>query len=98
MILLEYQNIKVFLQKITLQIDLKKILRLKELNLLSWHVVNDLNGEEIIRIFYETKLQKTNHKELGNEKAIKRKGDKLYVKSNGCKNSFNSWIDKKNIV
>ena len=29
---------------------------------------------------------------------LKRKGDKLYVKWKGYNNSFNSWIDKKDIV
>ena len=29
---------------------------------------------------------------------IKRKGDKLYVKWNGYDNSFNSWIDKNDLV
>ena len=29
---------------------------------------------------------------------MKRKGDKLYVKWKGQDNSFNSWIDKKDIV
>ena len=28
----------------------------------------------------------------------KKKGDKLYVKWKGYNNSFNSWIDKKDIV
>ena len=32
------------------------------------------------------------------EKVIKRKGDKLYVKWKGYNSSFNSWIDKKDIV
>ena len=32
------------------------------------------------------------------EKVIKRKGDKFYVKWKGCDNSFNSWIDKKDLV
>ena len=32
------------------------------------------------------------------EKVIKKKGDKLYVKWKGYDNSFNSWIDKKDIV
>ena len=31
------------------------------------------------------------------EKIIKRKGDKLYVKWKGCDNSFNSWINKKDL-
>ena len=44
------------------------------------------------------KLQKANQKESGIEKVIKRKGDNLYVKWKGYDNSFNSWIDKKDIV
>ena len=48
--------------------------------------------------FYEKELQKTNQKESRNEKAIKRKGNKLYVKWKGYDNSFNSWIDKKNLI
>ena len=32
------------------------------------------------------------------EKVIKRKGDKLYVKLKGYDSSFNSWIDKKEIL
>ena len=50
-------------------------------NTVPWtYVINDLNGEEIIRIFYEKELQKTNHQEFKIEKVIKRKGNKLYVK------------------
>ena len=29
---------------------------------------------------------------------IKRKENKLYVKWNGYDNSFNSWIDKKDLI
>ena len=29
---------------------------------------------------------------------MKRKGNKLYVKWKGYNNSFNSWIDKKDIL
>ena len=60
--------------------------------------MNDLNGEEVIETFYEKELQKTNQKEFKIKKAIKRKGDKLYVKWKGYDNSFNSWIDKKDLV
>ena len=50
-------------------------------NTIPWiYVINDLNGEEIIRTFYEKELQKTDQKEFRMEKVIKRKGDKLYVK------------------
>ena len=59
------------------------------------YVINDLHGEEIVGRFYENELQKTNKEEFRNEKIIKRKGDKLYVKQKGYKNLFNSWIDKK---
>ena len=68
-------------------------------NTVQWtYGINDLNGEEIIGSFYEKELQKTNQKEFRVEKVIKRKGDKLYVKWKSYDNSFNSWIDKKNLV
>ena len=62
------------------------------------YVTKDLNGEEIIGTFYENELQKTDQKEFRIEKVLKKKGDKLYVKWKGYDNSFNSWIDKKDIV
>ena len=50
-------------------------------NTVPWtYVINDLNGEKIIEIFYEKELQKTNQKEFRIEKVIRRKGDELYVK------------------
>ena len=68
-------------------------------NTIPWtYVVNNLNDEEIIGTFYEKKLQKTNQEEFRIEKVIRRKGDKLYVKWKGYDNSFNSWIDKGNLV
>ena len=68
-------------------------------NTVPWtYVINDLNGEEIIGTFYEKELQKTNQEEFRIEKVIRRKGDKLYVKWKAYDNSFNSWIDKGNLV
>ena len=68
-------------------------------NTVPWtYAISDLNGEEIVGSFYEKELQKTNQKEFGIEKVIKRKGNKLYVKWKGYNNSFNSWIDKKNLI
>ena len=68
-------------------------------NTIPWtYVINDLNGEEIIGTFYEKELQKTNQEEFRIEKVIRRKEDKLYVKWKGYDNSFNSWIDKGNLV
>ena len=62
------------------------------------YAINDLNGKEIVGTFYENESQKTNQKEFRIEKVIKRKDDKLYVKSKGYSNLFKSWIDKKDIV
>ena len=68
-------------------------------NTVPWtYVINNLNGEEIIGTFYEKELQKTNQKEFRIEKVIKKKGNKLYFKWKGYNNSFNSWIDKKELV
>ena len=53
-------------------------------NTVSWtYVLNDLNGENIIGMFYEKELQATNQQEFRVEKVIKRKDDKLYVKWKG---------------
>ena len=38
--------------------------------------------------------KKKNQKEFRDDKVIKKKGDKLYVRWKGYDNSFNSWIDK----
>ena len=68
-------------------------------NTIPWtYVINDLNSEEVIGTFYEKELQKRNQEEFRIEKVIRRKGDKLYVKWKGYDNSFNSWIDKANLV
>ena len=68
-------------------------------NTVPWiYIINDLNSEEITGSFYEKELQNTNQKEFTIEKVIKRKSDKLYVKWKGYDNSFNSWIDKKDLV
>ena len=68
-------------------------------NTVPWtYVINDLNGKEIIGTFYENELQSTKQNEFRIEKVIKRKKDKLYVKWKGYDSSFNSWIDKKDIV
>ena len=78
---------------------LEEIFIIKKIkNAVPWtYVINDLNGEEIIGTFYEIELQNTDQIEFRIEKALKRKGDKLYVKWKGYDNSFNSWIDKKTL-
>ena len=52
----------------------------------------------LIISFNEKKLQEINQKEFRVEKIIKKKGDKLYVKWKVHDSSFNSCIDKKDIV
>ena len=60
-------------------------------NTVPWtYVISDLNGEKIDWTFYE--------KEFKIQRVIKRKGDKLYVKCRAYNNSFNSWINKKDLV
>ena len=93
----KYKNI--FAKGYTLNWSEEVFIIKKVKNTVPWtYVINDLNGEEIIGTFYEKELQKTNQKEFRIEKVIKRKGDKLYVKWKGYDNSFNSWIDKKDLV
>ena len=54
--------------------------------------------KKLLERFMKKKLLKTNKKEFRIEKVIKRKGNKLYVKSKGYDSSLNSWIDKKDLV
>ena len=62
----------------------------------SWtYVISDIDGEKIVRTFYEKELEKNNQKEFIVEKVIKRKDDKLYVKWKGYDSSFNNWINKR---
>ena len=68
-------------------------------NTVPWiQAIIDLNGEPIAGSFYEKQLQKANQEKFTIEKVLKRKGDKLYVKWKGYDNSFNSWINKKDLV
>ena len=56
-ILLEYHNIKTFLQKAMFQIGLKNFLWLKKLKTLcGGHVISDLKGKETVETFYEKEL------------------------------------------
>ena len=52
----------------------------------------------IVKKFYEKELQKSNQQKFRIEKVIKRKGDKLYVRRKGYDSSFNSCIDKKDLI
>ena len=68
-------------------------------NTVPWkYVIDDLNGEEITGKSYGKELQKIDKQEFRTKKVIEKKGDKLYAKWKGYDNSFNSWIDKKDLV
>ena len=55
-----------------------------------------LMGKKLFELFTKNNCKK----QIGKNFELKklRGGDKLYVKWKGYNNSFNSWIDKKDIV
>ena len=68
-------------------------------NAVPWtYEISDLYDEKIVGSFFEKELQKANQKEFRIEKVIKKKGDKLYFKWKGYDNSFNSWINKNDVI
>ena len=68
-------------------------------NTVPWkYVIGDLKGKEVIGTFYKNELQKTNQKDFRVEKVIKRKVHKLCAKWKSYNSSFNSLLDKKDIV
>ena len=81
--LLVYQNIKILSRNSIFQNDFEGSV---------------IKSKEIVGTFYKMELQKRNQKEFRVEKVFKRKDDKLYLKWKGYENSFNSWIDKKDIL
>ena len=95
-----FQSSKIYFAKVYAPNWSEEIFIVKKIkNTVPWtYEINDLNGDEIVGSFYEKELQKTNQREFRIEKVIKRKGNKLYVKWKGYDNSFNSWIDKKDLI
>ena len=59
--------------------------------------ITDYNGEEIQGSFYEQELQKTKQDIFRIDKIVKQHGNKSLVKWLGYHDSFNSWVDKKDI-
>ena len=99
-IMSEYQNTKNLLLKNVLQIGQKKFFFSKIKNTVSWtYVISGLTGEPIVGGFYEKKNCKNlDQQEFRIGKATKRKDDKLHAKWKGYDNSFNSWIQKKDLL
>ena len=59
--------------------------------------ISDCNGEDIQGSFYERELQKTSQDVLRIEKVLKRRGGKSLVKWMRYDDSFNQWVDNKDI-
>ena len=67
-------------------------------NTVLWtYVISNLSGQPITGIFMKKNCKKLVQK-IRIEKVLKRKGDKLYVKWKGYENSFNCWIDTKDLI
>ena len=98
MTLLEYQKIKISLQKTLFQIGLKMFLFLQKLEILPLEqLLVILQAKKFLEHLRTKNCKKNKSKRVSVEKVIKRKGDKLYAKWSGYDNFFNSWIDKKDI-
>ena len=63
-IMLEYQNRKIFSQQFMFQIGLKKFLLLKKIQTLPWAYVINFNREEIAGRFYKKKSPKKKNKSV----------------------------------
>jgi len=59
--------------------------------------ITDYNGEEIQGTFYEQELQKTSQEVFRIEKIVKKGKTKSLVKWRGYPESFNSWVDNKEL-
>jgi len=60
--------------------------------------IKDYNDEEIQGTFYEPEMQKTNQDVYRIERVIRKRGDKSLVKWVGYPESFNSWVENKDLI
>lgn len=60
--------------------------------------ITDYNGEEIQGTLYGPEMQKTTQDVFRIEKIIRKKGNKSLVKWLGYPDSFNSWVDNKDLL
>ena len=90
----KYKNI--FAKGYTPNWSQKVLVDSKIKNIVPWtYVINDSDGEKVIGSFCE---KESSQEEFRIEKVLKRKDDILYVKWKGCDNSFNTWINKKDLI
>ena len=57
-----------------------------------------LTKKKLLELFTKKNCKKTDQNEFRIENIIKKKGNRFYLQQKGYINSFNSWIDKKDIV
>lgn len=63
------------------------------------YLLEDIQGQPILGQFYESELLKTKYPDIYLiDRVIKKKGNKSYVSWLGFNNSYNSWIENKNLV
>ena len=68
-------------------------------NTLPWtYIIEGLNGKEHVGMFHKREFQSIKQKDFKKEKRKKKKADKLYAKNKCHDISFNSWINKKDIL
>ena len=92
-------NLNIFAREYTQNWSEEVFIISKIKNTFPWtYVISDLNAEPITGSFYEKELKKTSQEKFRIEKIINRKGDKLYIKWKGYDNSFNCWINEKDLV
>jgi Chromo (CHRromatin Organisation MOdifier) domain len=60
--------------------------------------IKDMTNEHIQGTFYIQELRKSHQHIVRIEKVLKTKGNKMLVKWQGYPDSFNSWIDKSDVV
>ena len=60
--------------------------------------IEDLQGEEQPKAYYEKELQKTEQQVFRIEKILKEEDGKSYVKWEGYSDKFNSWVDNKDMI
>jgi len=60
--------------------------------------ITDCNGEEIQGTFYEQEVQKTSQEVYRIETIVKKRKTMSLVKWRGYPESFNSWVDNKDLI
>jgi len=60
--------------------------------------ITDYNDEEVQGTFYEQELQKTSQEVFRIEKVVKKGKTESLVKWKGYPESFNSWVDNKELI